>query len=89
MLINEHSPWVELKYSSEALRNKESPLLITSHLSVQLFPKSFFSSNAKVIYLIRDPRDVLVSGYHYWRAANQIPKSKSLEEYFENFLQGK
>ncbi|XP_076427729.1 sulfotransferase 2A8-like [Peromyscus maniculatus bairdii] len=87
--LAERSPWIEMNESSKTLRNKEGPRLITSHLPVQLFPMSFFSSKAKVIYLIRNPRDVLVSGYHFWRATTYIKRPESLEEYFENFLQGK
>ncbi|KAL6088804.1 hypothetical protein STEG23_006744, partial [Scotinomys teguina] len=85
----ERSPWIEIQEYSRALRNKEGPRLITSHLPVQFFPKSFFSSKAKVIYVIRNPRDVLVSGYHFYRIMKDFKKPKSLEEYFENFLQGK
>ncbi|KAF5918514.1 hypothetical protein HPG69_018298 [Diceros bicornis minor] len=32
-----------------------------------------------VIYLIRNPRDVLVSGYLYWSTSNFIKKPESLE----------
>ncbi|XP_036051261.1 3-beta-hydroxysteroid sulfotransferase-like isoform X2 [Onychomys torridus] len=87
--FTERSPWLEISESIKTLRNKKGPRLITSHLPVHLFPKSFFSSKAKVIYLIRNPRDVLVSGYHFWCATTYIKKPESLEEYYENFLQGK
>ncbi|KAF5918515.1 hypothetical protein HPG69_018299 [Diceros bicornis minor] len=50
------------------------------------YPKS--GTNWLVIYLIRNPRDVLVSGYFYWRMLSFIKKPESQEEYFEWFIQG-
>uniref|UniRef100_A0A8C2XYG1 Sulfotransferase n=1 Tax=Capra hircus TaxID=9925 RepID=A0A8C2XYG1_CAPHI len=59
--IWDRSPWVETKVGYELLKEKEGPRLISSHLPIQLFPKSFFKSKAKMIYLVRNPRDVFVS----------------------------
>ena len=46
--IWDRSPWVETKHGYELLKEKEGPRLISSHLPIQLFPKSFFKSKAKV-----------------------------------------
>ena len=46
--IWERSPWVETKMGYPILINQEGPRLISSHLPFHLFPKSFFSSKAKV-----------------------------------------
>ncbi|XP_003799611.1 bile salt sulfotransferase-like [Otolemur garnettii] len=84
----ERSPWIELE-SGFALANKEGPRLLTSHLPIQLFPKSFFSSKAKVIYLIRNPKDIIVSSYFFWNSVNLAKKPKSVEQCLEWFLEGK
>ncbi|XP_005219519.1 sulfotransferase 2A1-like isoform X2 [Bos indicus] len=86
--IWDRSPWVETKHGYELLKEKEGPRLISSHLPIQLFPKSFFKSKAKMIYLIRNPRDVLVSGYFFWRSAKFVKRPQSLEQYFEWFVEG-
>nr|XP_048286064.1 sulfotransferase 2A1-like [Myodes glareolus] len=44
----ERSPWVETPIGYQMLVNQEGPRLISSHLPFHLFPKSFFSSKAKV-----------------------------------------
>ena len=44
----DRSPWLESISGYENLKNKEGPRLISSHLPIQLFPKAFFKSKAKV-----------------------------------------
>nr|AAH31851.1 2810007J24Rik protein [Mus musculus] len=88
-IANERTPWIEFENNYRILNSKEGPRLMASLLPIQLFPKSFFSSKAKVIYLIRNPRDVLVSGYHYFNALKQGKEQVPWKIYFENFLQGK
>ncbi|KAM7057815.1 sulfotransferase 2A1-like isoform 2-T2 [Molossus nigricans] len=86
--IWDRSPWMENITGYNALKDKEGPRLMTSHLPIQLFPKSIFKSKTKMIYLIRNPRDILVSGYFFWCISNLVKKPESLEQYFEWFLQG-
>ncbi|XP_028617045.1 bile salt sulfotransferase 1-like [Grammomys surdaster] len=45
----ERSPWLENDELHMLLINKEGPRLMNSHLPIHLFPKSLFSSKAKVI----------------------------------------
>ncbi|XP_005372257.1 bile salt sulfotransferase 1-like, partial [Microtus ochrogaster] len=86
--IWERSPWVESQIGYPTLINQEGPRLISSHLPFHLFPKSFFSSKAKMIYVIRNPRDVLVSGYFFFHKTNLVKNAGSLIKYFEWFLKG-
>ncbi|XP_058386984.1 sulfotransferase 2A1-like [Diceros bicornis minor] len=86
--IWERSPWVETEYGYNMLKNREGPRLISSHLPTQLIPKSLFSSKTKVLYLVRNPRDTLLSGYFFWRSSKFIKNPESLEQYFEWFIQG-
>ncbi|OBS64161.1 hypothetical protein A6R68_07299, partial [Neotoma lepida] len=84
----DRSPWIETPNGYSLLINKEGPRLMRSHLPFHLFPRSLFCSKAKVIYLIRNPRDVLVSGYFFWSQSNIAKKAESLRTYFEWFLKG-
>ncbi|KAL1765367.1 bile salt sulfotransferase 1-like, partial [Sigmodon hispidus] len=86
--IWERSPWIETQIGYPIIINKEGPRLISSHLPFHLFPKSFFRSKAKVIYLIRNPRDILVSGYYFWSKTNLIKNPESFGTYYEWFLKG-
>ncbi|XP_046311702.2 sulfotransferase 2A1 [Marmota monax] len=82
------SPWIEIKYAEQLERDSEDPRFFTSHLPFHLFPKSFFTSKGKVIYIIRNPRDALVSGYFFWSRTNFVKSPDSLEQFFEQFIQG-
>ncbi|KAM4825523.1 sulfotransferase 2A1-like [Thomomys bottae] len=87
--IYNRSPWMEAVHGHQLLLDrKEGPPLISSHLPIQLFPKSFFTSKAKVIYVIRNPKDVLISGYYLRSSAKLTKQPETLEQFFDCFLQG-
>ncbi|XP_077193104.1 sulfotransferase 2B1-like [Paroedura picta] len=86
--LSERSPWIE---PSPGLRNAlkyPPPRLLVTHLPVQLFPKSFLRSKAKVIYVARNPKDVVVSLYLLTKAIKIMEDPGTLEEYLETFLSG-
>lgn len=82
------SPWIETESGFEDLKTMESPRLVSTHLPIHIFPKSIHTTKGKVIYLMRNPRDVLVSGYYFWNFVKFVENPKSLQEYFESFLDG-
>ncbi|XP_024425804.2 sulfotransferase 2A1-like isoform X1 [Desmodus rotundus] len=84
----ERSPWVETQIGLDILENQKDPRFYISHLPIQFFPKSFFKSKAKGIYIMRNPRDIIVSGYHFWKAVKATRNPDSFEEYFQWFIQG-
>jgi hypothetical protein len=57
------------------------PRILKSH-------ECFDSRYRRVIYLVRDPRDVLISYYHYKVMMGDIDSSTPLELYAERFLDG-
>ncbi|XP_057474977.1 cytosolic sulfotransferase 17-like [Actinidia eriantha] len=66
-----------------------SPRLFATHIPYSLLPKSVTSCGCKIVYIWRDPKDVLVSKWHFM---NKI-KSKgvlplSFPEAFELFCEG-
>ncbi|XP_075771560.1 sulfotransferase 2B1-like isoform X2 [Pelodiscus sinensis] len=86
--IWERGSWLEAPGSLEKLKATKPPRFISSHLPIQLFPKSFWGSKAKVIYTIRNPKDVLVSLHHYCKLMSFLEEPESLEELLGAFLQG-
>ncbi|KAM4825945.1 sulfotransferase 2B1 [Thomomys bottae] len=86
--IWERAPWCETIMSAFSLRDQPSPRIMSSHLPVQLFTKAFFTSKAKAIYLGRNPRDVVVSLYHYSKIAGQLKDPGTPDQFLQNFLKG-
>ncbi|KAG3256380.1 bile salt sulfotransferase-like [Ictidomys tridecemlineatus] len=84
----DRSPWIETDVGYKLLNEREGPRLMSSHLPFHLFPKSLFTSKAKVIYIMRNPKDVLVSGYYHRTMTKLCKQPESLEQYFQWFIQG-
>uniref|UniRef100_A0A670IKY2 Sulfotransferase n=1 Tax=Podarcis muralis TaxID=64176 RepID=A0A670IKY2_PODMU len=85
--LGERAPWIELDEDLKiALKNP--PRLLTTHLPFQLFPKSFLHSKAKVVYTLRDPRDAMVSVYHFIKGFKELKDLGTMEEFMESFLSG-
>ncbi|XP_074076253.1 sulfotransferase 2A1-like isoform X2 [Macrotis lagotis] len=81
-------PWIEIKNTIEAIEKMAVPRLLTSHLPIHLFPKSYFTSKAKIIYVARNPRDVLVSLYHFLDELPSYQSCSNFEDFFEEFVEG-
>uniref|UniRef100_A0A3P8UMG8 Sulfotransferase n=1 Tax=Cynoglossus semilaevis TaxID=244447 RepID=A0A3P8UMG8_CYNSE len=84
-LINRNRvPWVEDRLFDEPFRDRPDPRYFGSHLPVDMLPR--FSS--QVVYVWRNPRDVLVSLYHFSEAWVFLESPKSFEDFFQDFLNG-
>ncbi|XP_048411134.1 sulfotransferase 2B1 [Stegostoma tigrinum] len=81
-------PWLEQKTGKSLLEDRPSPRLITTHLTYHLMPKSFNTSKAKVVYVTRNPKDALVSSFHYHNLATFLDNPGTFEEFIQKFLAG-
>ncbi|XP_053308570.1 sulfotransferase 2A1-like isoform X2 [Spea bombifrons] len=85
----ERIPWLEISgYAGQFADHQTSPRYFSSHLPIQFFPKSFFTSKAKIIYTARNPKDVLVSLYNFALMSTVIKTPHSFDELIEDFLNG-
>ncbi|XP_019946652.1 amine sulfotransferase-like isoform X2 [Paralichthys olivaceus] len=80
-------PWIEVKGSREAFIMAPSPRLRVTHLQHQFMP-SALSQRGKVIYVARNPKDVLVSYYHFHKVANMLETPRDFNDFFDKFLRG-
>ncbi|XP_042331651.1 sulfotransferase 2B1-like isoform X2 [Sceloporus undulatus] len=85
----ERVPWLEQNTAAKYLEDRPCPRLISSHLPPSIFPESFFTSQAKAIYTIRDPRDVCVSLYYYAKMSSFLDYKEDFGEFLEMFSAGK
>ncbi|XP_066432972.1 sulfotransferase 1 family member D1-like isoform X2 [Eleutherodactylus coqui] len=91
--IFERVPFLEyavpdMPSGTEILDAMDSPRVIKTHLPAHLLPSSFWEKKSKIIYVARNPKDVFVSYYHFYRMSYVHPDPGTLEEYLESFLKG-
>ncbi|KAM4580367.1 amine sulfotransferase-like [Odontesthes bonariensis] len=81
-------PWIELLGNREAFISAPTPRQRVTHLQYQFLPPALSQKIGKVIYVARNPKDVLVSYFHFHKIANMLETPKSFEDFFEKFLRG-
>ncbi|KAM3597154.1 uncharacterized protein V6R79_000596 [Siganus canaliculatus] len=83
-------PWLENE--ERALKGdfslRPSPRLFSSHLIPDLMPPGLTKKKAKIIYVMRNPKDVAVSFYHFSKAVNVLDSPKDFESFLEDYLKG-
>jgi hypothetical protein len=87
-LPHECVTFLEFNAMKTTNRDPELPLLST-HIPYTCMPKSVLDSGCKIVYICRDPKDVLIS---LWQFLKNLPGSDvnyvSLQEAFDLFCQG-
>uniref|UniRef100_A0A8C4U2D7 Sulfotransferase n=1 Tax=Falco tinnunculus TaxID=100819 RepID=A0A8C4U2D7_FALTI len=84
----ERAPWLEQIYFRQALQDTATRRLITTHLPARVLGPALQHSKAKVIYVARNPKDVVVSFYHFHRLAKFLPDPGSFDTFLTRFLEG-
>eukprot|EP00069_Balaena_mysticetus_P010662 bmy_06845T0 len=69
--------------------NRPSPRLFTSHIPYYLAPKGLKKQKAKIIYIYRNPKDVLTSYFHFSNWLVTFEPSDNIEHFMKRFLDGK
>ncbi|XP_036944209.1 amine sulfotransferase-like [Acanthopagrus latus] len=85
----EQMPWLEYLAGREDYSLRPSPRLFSSHLTPALMPAGLKDKKGKIIYVMRNPKDNIVSFYHFSNVWADIETPKSFEQFLEDFLMGK
>ncbi|MFT7802405.1 amine sulfotransferase-like [Arapaima gigas] len=81
-------PWLEILEKGKDYNSRPSPRLFCSHLLEHLVPRGLCNKKAKVIYVSRNPKDILVSYHHFCKFMRTLEQHKDMEETFDKFLCG-
>ncbi|XP_076609109.1 amine sulfotransferase-like [Chaetodon auriga] len=84
----EQMPWLEYTQGREDYALRPSPRLFVSNLTPALMPLGLKDKKAKIIYVMRNPKDNIVSNYHFNRTCSAVETPKSFEHYLEEYLNG-
>ncbi|KAG8123913.1 hypothetical protein E2320_020047 [Naja naja] len=85
----DRAPWLEFNIFHVDLPSCPSPRVICSHLPYYLVPKGLQNKKAKIIYVLRNPKDVLVSDYHFHKMTVSVETPKDFDTFLKRFLAGK
>ncbi|XP_054678096.1 sulfotransferase 6B1-like [Grus americana] len=84
----EEFPYLEIgdtgKY--ERMNKLPSRRVIVTHLLPENLPRSIFKSKAKILLLIRNPKDVATSFYHFSNGISTLPSYETWDDFFVAFM---
>ncbi|KAM8883014.1 amine sulfotransferase-like [Synchiropus picturatus] len=81
-------PWLEYSEGREPYSTRPSPRLFCSHLVPVFMPPGLKEKKAKIIYVMRNPKDVAVSYYHFSKILSDLETPQNFDQFFEDFLLG-
>ncbi|XP_045901613.1 amine sulfotransferase-like [Micropterus dolomieu] len=84
----EQMPWLEYTEGQEDYALRPSPRLFSSHLTPVLMPPVLKEKKAKIVYVMRNPKDNIVSFYHFSKVCGDLETPKNFEHFFEEYLTG-
>ncbi|XP_078504634.1 amine sulfotransferase-like [Lissotriton helveticus] len=84
----ERVPWIEYVLKNVDYAKSPSPRLFSTNLPYFWVPKDLRRKRGKVIYITRNPKDVLTSFYHFEKMMPSQTQSTNFEHFMEKFLSG-
>lgn len=85
----DRAPFFEYNNRNLDFAKIPSPRIFSSHIPYYLAPKSLKKKKAKIVYIYRNPKDVLTSFFHYSNLTTVLQSADTIENYMQTFLDGK
>ncbi|XP_023254908.1 bile salt sulfotransferase-like, partial [Seriola lalandi dorsalis] len=83
-------PWLEVRRASNLyLSKRPSPRMFATHFHYNMMPRGFFEVKPKVIYVMRNPKDVFTSSFHYYGMSSFLVDPGPQSDFLHKFLDGK
>ncbi|XP_068161581.1 sulfotransferase 2B1-like [Antennarius striatus] len=85
----DRTPWIEdTRLADLHFEERPSPRIFTTHMPYNTMPPSFYKVKPKVIYVKRNPKDVMISAFHYFGKIPHYKDPGTLTEFLHKFLDG-
>ncbi|XP_055360335.1 sulfotransferase 2B1-like [Betta splendens] len=82
-------PWLEQNQACTLhLEQRASPRVFVTHFHYNMMPASFLEAKPKVIYVMRNPKDVFTSCFHFFGSTSFLVKPGPQSEFLHKFLNG-
>ncbi|KAF7705065.1 sulfotransferase 2B1-like [Silurus meridionalis] len=83
-------PWLDGPWAQNLnLEQRPSPRIFTTHLHHSMMNESYFKVKPKIIYVIRNPKDVFTSSFYFYGMAPYLVNPGTADKFLEKFLNGK
>ncbi|MBN3312314.1 ST4A1 Sulfotransferase, partial [Atractosteus spatula] len=90
MNIDEQLPVLEYPQPGlDIIQELTSPRLIKSHLPYRFLPTAMHNGESKVIYMARNPKDLVVSYYQFHRSLRTMSYRGTFQEFCRRFMNDK
>lgn len=85
--IEDRFPYLEFMYPGiSSIEKITDQRFIKTHLPYSLLPEDIHKKNPKILCIMRNPKDVLVSYYHFVRMATMSDYKGSFQNFFHDFI---
>ncbi|XP_063055197.1 amine sulfotransferase-like [Engraulis encrasicolus] len=81
-------PWLEFLEKGKEYHSRPSPRLFCSHLQEHLMPRALHQPRGKIIYVTRNPKDAMVSYFHFAKFMKKLDSPSDYDEMLEKFFTG-
>ncbi|KAM6406855.1 amine sulfotransferase-like [Pluvialis apricaria] len=85
----ERIPWLEYNIKKMDYAKLPLPRVFATHLPYYLVPRDLRKKKARIIYVTRNPKDVMVSYYHFSKFISNLEEIPDFNLFMERFLAGK
>ncbi|KAL7866579.1 hypothetical protein AOLI_G00143930 [Acnodon oligacanthus] len=88
--VPERPPLIEFfpPQLQQAIGKEPSRRLLGTHLPPKDIPESFKAKKTKMLVVFRNPKDTVVSYYHFMNKNPLLPKTESWDKFFSDFMDG-
>ncbi|XP_078313949.1 sulfotransferase 1B1-like isoform X1 [Crassostrea virginica] len=74
--------------TEEKFHSLATPRVINTHVYFQHLPKDLFAKRCKIVYILRNPKDIAVSYYNHHKKLLMYEFDGPWDNYFQRFMQG-
>ncbi|XP_075410089.1 amine sulfotransferase-like [Tenrec ecaudatus] len=85
----DRAPFLEYNIRKVDFSKRPSPRLFCTHLPYYLAPNALKNNKNKIIYVYRNPKDVMISYFHFSKLMVTLEDAENIEQFMKRFLDGK